>query len=260
MSRNSRHDADNPSSARHEGWIDYDVIDDPTRPVTVWEVQPNLSGYYAQQLKDLLNGYWRDLMQSQPNHIEIVVEKNTLQGIVAPIASKFCIPLTIGRGQCSTRPLYNIAERYKRGGKEKLIILAASDLDPDGDAIAHSLGQRLRDDFHISNVEVIKCALTMNQVHKLKLPNKYERAKTGSANYDRYVATYKIDFVWELEALAPKILQKLLTSTVDGVIDRRAFNAEVAQELADAAHNVAVREIVLRTLKEEITLRSGSRS
>jgi hypothetical protein len=50
--------------ARHENAIEHDVIDDPTRPMTVWEVQPNLSSYYARQMEDLLNGYWRDLMQS----------------------------------------------------------------------------------------------------------------------------------------------------------------------------------------------------
>jgi len=238
--------------ARHEGYIDYEVIHDPTRPVTVWEVHRNLSSYYDRQMQDLLNGYWRDLQQSQPNHIEIVVEKNTLHGIVTPVASNFCIPLTIGRGQCSTRPLYNIAERYKASGKGKLIILAMSDLDPDGDAIAHSLGQRLRDDFHIGHTEVIKCALTMRQVTELELPKKYERAKTGSSNYDRYVEEYGTDFVWELEAVAPKVLQKLLTDVIDSVIDKAAFNAEVAQERADAAHNAAVREIVLRTLQAQI--------
>src|SRR5262249_42672781 len=105
--------------ARHEGSIDHDVIDDPTRPVTEWNVKLNLASYYKQQMADLLNGYWRDLMQSQLNHIEIVVEKNTLQNIVSPVAAKFCIRPTSGRGQCSTRPLYNIAERYNSSGKEK---------------------------------------------------------------------------------------------------------------------------------------------
>ena len=97
-----------------------------------------------------------------------------------------------------------------------------------------------------------------DQVRSLKLPNKYERAKTGSANYDRYLDAHKTDFVWELEALDPKVLQKLLNKTIDGVIDRRAFNHEVAQERADYAHITAVRKIVLRTLKEEITLRTES--
>jgi ParB/Sulfiredoxin domain len=239
--------------ARHEGYIDYEVIDDPTRPVTVWEVYRNLASYYQRQMQDLLNGFWRDLMQSQPNHIECIVEKNTLQGIVTPVASKFCIPLTIGRGQCSTRPLYNIAERYRASGKTKLIILAVSDLDPDGDAIAHSLGQRLRDDFNVRDTEVIKCALTMDQVRKLKLLQKYERAKTGSSNYDRYVDDYGTDCVWELEAVAPTVLQKLLAETIDQVIDKKAFNAEVAQERADAAHNAGVRAIVLETLQSQIS-------
>jgi hypothetical protein len=243
--------------ARHEDYIDYEVIHDPTRPVTIWNVHPNLSGYYAQEMEDMLNGYWRDLMQSQPNHIEIVVEKNTLQNIVHPVAEKFCIALSSGRGQNTTRPMYDIAERYKASGKEKLIILAASDLDPDGDAIAHSLGQRLRDDFRIPNVDVIKCALTMEQVRKLRLPNKYERAKIRSSNYDRYIDAYKTDFVWELEALDPKVLQRLLTNAIDQVIDRRAFNAEIKQERADAVHLAAVREIVLKTLQPQIT---GSRA
>jgi ParB-like nuclease domain len=238
--------------ARHEGSIDYEVIDDPTRPVTVWQVHRNLSGYYQAEMKDLLNGYWRDLMQSQPNHIEIVAEKNTLQSVLRPVAAKFCIPFTVGRGQCSTRPLYNIAQRHEASGKEKLIILAASDLDPDGDSIAHSLGQRLRDDFNIRNVEVIKCALTMKQVRALRLPQKYERAKKGSSNYQRYIQDYGTDFVWELEAVAPKVLQKLLTDAIDSLIDRRAFNAEVASERADAAHNAGVRAIVLDTLRQEI--------
>ena len=238
--------------ARHEGWIDYDVIEDPTRPVTAWNVQPNLSGYYAQQMEDLLNGYWRDLMQSQPNHFEIVAEKNTLQNILKPVAEKFCIPITFGRGQCSTRPLYDISQRFKASGKSKLVILAISDLDPDGDAIAHSLGQRLRDDFRVSQVSAIKTALTMEQVGKLKLEKKFERAKTGSANHQRYVEAYQTDFVWELEALNPKVLQKLLCDAIDSVIDQAAYNAEVAEEREDAGHNAAVREIVLRTLREQI--------
>jgi len=244
--------------ARHEGWIDYDVIDDPTRPVTVWEVQPNLSSYYQQQMDDMLGGYWRNLQQSQTNHFEIVAEKNTLQNILRPVAMEFCIPITFGRGQCSTRPLYDIAQRFKDSGKAKLVILAVSDLDPDGDEIAHSLGLRLRDDFRVSEVTAIKTALTMEQVGKLKLPKKFERAKTGSANYKRYVEAYHTDFVWELEALNPRVLQKLLTAAIDSVLDRRAYNAEVAQERADAAHNAAIREIVLRTLRTEICSESRS--
>jgi hypothetical protein len=97
----------------------------------------------------------------------------------------------------------------------------------------------------------------MRQVGELELPIKYERAKKGSPNFHRYVNTCQTDSVWELEAVEPRALQKLLTSAIDGVLDKKAFNAEVAQERADAAHNVAVREIVLRTLKDEIAKTSS---
>ena len=239
--------------ARIEGMIDQEKIHDPTRPLTVWIVHANLAAYYARQMAEILNGYWRDLMQSQPNHIEIVVEKNTLQGILNPVAMEFCIPISSGRGQNTTRPIYDIAQRYRKSGKAKLIILAVSDLDPDGDAIAHSIGQRLRDDHHIQDVEAIKVALTMEQVERLSLPKSaFERAKKSSPNYKRYVDRYETDFVWELEAVPYEELRKLLTQHIEAVIDREAYNYEVSQEKADAAHNEAVRKLVLRTLVEQI--------
>jgi hypothetical protein len=111
-----------------------------------------------------------------------------------------------------------------------LIILAVSDLDPDGDATAHSLEQRLRDDYDISEATVIKAALTMKQVAELELPRKYERAKSGSPNYKRYLNAYDTDCVWELEALDPMVLQNLLTVAIESLIDLEAYNAEVKAE------------------------------
>jgi len=240
--------------ARVEGLIDQEVIDDPTRPVTVWDVERNLAGYYAAQMEDLLNGYWRDLMQSQPNHVEIVLEKNTLQNILRPVAMNFCIPFTSGRGMTSTRPVYNIAKRYRQSGKQGLAIIAVGDLDPDGDAIVQSLDTRLRYEYKVPKLSVVKAALTMDQVRELGLPKSFETAHDKKSSHKaRYLERYGEDgFIWELEALPPMTLQRLVTQAIDLVIDRKAFNHEVTEEKKDAAHNAAVREIVLRTLREEI--------
>jgi hypothetical protein len=238
--------------ARHEGYIPYEQIEDETRKDVVWAVHFSLADYYESQMDSLLTDYWRDLMQSQPNQIQIVIEKNTMEGVVRPIAAKFAIPYQIGRGQNTTTPVWKIAERFKDSGKEKLIVLTMSDLDPDGDAIPHSLGQRLRDDHHIDQVEVIKVALTMEQMRGLRLPESFQRAKVKSPNYRRYVERYGTDSVWELEAVPPRLLQQLLTDHIDAIIDRKAFNKERAAERADAAHNEKVREMVRRTLREQI--------
>src|SRR5436309_4997274 len=115
--------------ARHDGWVDYDDIDDPTRPVTISNAHRTLADYHREQFDEFLTGYRRDLQQSQPCHTEITGEKHTVQSTLEPVAFEYGIPLTIARGQCSTRPLYDISERFKNSGKDRLIILAVSDCD-----------------------------------------------------------------------------------------------------------------------------------
>jgi hypothetical protein len=239
--------------ARHEGYIDYEDIDDATRPDVVWPVHRNLADYYHQQLEDLFMDYWRDLLQSQPNHIQAVIEKNTMDGLLRPIFEEYAIPYQIGRGMNTTRPIYNIAKRFKESGKEKLTLITVGDLGPDGVAIPHALGQRLRDDHGIKEVEVIHAALTMEQAKELNLPvSIFNKAKKKSPNYKRYVNTYGTDDVWDLEAVPPLVLKKLITDTIDAVIDTRAFNHELKQAKEDAKHLAAVREIMRRTLRDQI--------
>lgn len=188
--------------ARLEGNIPMSVIADETRPVQVWSVHPTIRTFVRGQLDDFLKGYYRDLQQSQPNHIEIVGEKNTVQSIVEPVASEFCIPMTTGRGYCSLPPRYALAERFRKSGKEKLILLVLSDLDPDGEEICHSFARSLRDDFGIGSVSALKVGLTREQVDRFRLPPGLEEAKPGSATYAKFVSKYGKQ-VYELEALPP---------------------------------------------------------
>lgn len=237
------------TQARYAGLIPHHVIGDGTRPTMIFDTHSNVQSYYAEQLEVILTGYNRDLLQSQPHHLELVAEKLTLSAIIEPVAAEFCIPLTIGRGQCSTAPLHAIAQRYKESGKKKLIVLLMSDCDPDGDAIAHSIASRLKHDFNIDNVEAIKVALTISQVTELKLPPNAERAKKTSANYSRYVEAYGDDRVYELESVRPPVLAELLRKSIESVIDRSAFNQEVAAERVDAVHVQAMRARVMEVLK-----------
>ena len=240
--------------ARHEGLIPYEHIHDETRIDVVWNTHADLASYYDEQIDDLLNDYHRDLMQSQENFFQIFVEKNTLNGIVRPIASKFTIPYQTGRGQTTTSPVWKIAQRYKASGKDKLIILSLSDLDPDGDAITHAIGQRLRDDHAIDNVEVYKVALTMQQVRDpaLRLSQNFLEAKETSPNYKRYVERYDSSSAWELEAVPPRTLQQMLEQHINALIDQKAFKRELAQEREDAERNDEVRERVIETLRDAV--------
>lgn len=214
--------------ARLTGDIPWESIFDETRTVQKWNANQNVGLFVKKQFDGFLNYYWRDLLQSQPNHVEIMGEKNTVKAIIHPIAARFTIPYTIGRGFSSLNPRHDMAERFFKSGKEKLILLILSDFDPEGETICESFATSMRDDFGIVNIHPIKVALTHKQVIEMNLPPG-GKAKTKSKNYKRFKSQYGNN-VFELEAIKHTVLQKLLTEAIEGVIDIKSFNAEVDKE------------------------------
>jgi hypothetical protein len=220
--------------ARVVGTIPFEVIGDETRPVVVGDTHTGTAPFMRRELDWFLKGYRRNLQQSQPNHIEIVGEKNTVQGILKPIAEEYCIPLTSGRGFCSLPPRYEMMQRLQASGKDKLVLLVVSDFDPEGEVICHSFARSMRNDFKIRNIHLIKVALTLEQGVRFNLPQDLE-AKPSSTNYKKFVAKYGTA-VSELEALPPRILQSELRAAIDSVMDCAAYNAEIEAEKTDAAY------------------------
>jgi hypothetical protein len=228
------------TQARFEGYIPFEAIHDPTRPVTEWNVFPTAGQFVRASTDDFLRYYSRDLLQSQPNHIEVIGEKNTLGSIIRPVCSEYMVPLTIGRGYCSVPPRKAMFDRYMASGKESLVIVVLSDHDPDGEVIAESMARSMRDDFKIpfSQITAVRAALTHDQVHALGLPPNNERAKPESSNYEKFVRQFG-NRVHELEAIRPDLLQQLLRDAIESVLDREAFDEEVRRERQDA-HEIAV--------------------
>lgn len=233
---------------RLEGRIPMDAIADDTRVSEAWNFFRESSNFVKRELDSFCKNYYRDLQQSQPNHIEIFCEKLTLESTVRPIAGEYCIPLTIGKGMCSLPPRYSIYQRYKKSGREKLIVLLLSDFDPDGVVIAQSFARSMRDDFDVKNIVAVRVALTPEQIKEHQLPNAIE-AKSSSVNYQKFVDEYGTE-CHELDALDESVLQQILREAIDGVLDVTAYNHEIDQEKAEAANLDAYRKVVARTLSE----------
>jgi hypothetical protein len=227
--------------------IPWDAIDDPTRPRTNWDVYPNIQLFIKSQMQGFMNGYFRDYMQSQPNYIVIVAEKNTLEGTIRPIAMEYTIPYIIGRGYCSIQPRHEIAEKFIKSGKKRLVVLILSDFDPDGEMIANSFSVSMRDDFGIEAIYPVKVALKKEQIDAFHLPESINKAKQGSSNYKNFVKKYGPD-VYELEALKPKALQELLDDAIKSVIDIDLFNAEIEQEQKDITVIKEYRDKILKAI------------
>lgn len=234
--------------ARFEGLIPFDSIHDPTRPVTKWNIHRNAGDYIREQLDEFMAGYWRDLLQSQPDHVEVVGEKNTLQPIISPVCSDYTVPLTIGRGFCSVPPRKAIHDRWRSSGKNRLVVVVLSDHDPDGEMIADSLVGYLRDDFHIPSPRImaVRAALTAEQCEELNIPTDNE-AKSTSTNYRRFVKMHGRG-ACELEAVPPRRLQRMLRDAIESVLDLDAFKAEQDRERDDAREIDLTRQRMLAAI------------
>jgi hypothetical protein len=234
--KNSYHDLCNLlTRARLCGLVPWHAICDETRPTSGTQFSKDTAAYVDQETYGFLSNYRRDLLQSQPDHIELIVEKMTVQGIIEPIANKFCVPMTVGRGYCSIDPRHEIVRRYECSGKDRLKLLIASDFDPDGEEIAESFVRSIRDDFGIYGVEASKILLRKDQIGQWKLPHNGMEAKETSSKYKKFMEKYGENFVYELEAVPPPLMQKTVQEAIEATIDLKAFNKEVELEKKDAA-------------------------
>ncbi len=235
---------------RINGLIPWNAIEDVTRPVSAHGAFKSPVEFFRQEFKNFLTGYWRNRVQSQPDHIEIIAEKLTVQTILKSVASEHTIPLTITRGMSSLPPKKAIRDRYLVSKKKKLVLLIVSDLDPAGDAIAEDLVKSFRRDFgiHGHRIEAYKVALTIDQVEDFSLEPSME-AKDTSPTYSAFVDKYDITDAYELEAMDPADLAETLTNAIDEVLGIDLYNQELAAEETDSAQIIAVQEQAERFFK-----------
>jgi hypothetical protein len=232
--------------ARLTGEVPWDSVHDPTRPNKQWRVWAEPGAFAREHRDDFLRGYYRDLLQSQPAYVEVVGEKMTVQSIAEGVASDFCVPVCIGRGYSSIEARHQIAERFRRSGKDRLTLLVLSDLDPEGENIGETLAASLRDEFDVPAITAVKVALTHAQVREHRLPA-VMTAKATSSRAKGYTAKHG-SAVYELEALPPDVLQAEIRRAIESVLDMNLFRAEEDREQADAAELAAIRQVVAASL------------
>jgi hypothetical protein len=256
--RNTKNDykdlSDLVTRARLAGHIPWAWLEDETRPCTLWNTWATPQAFVQAQLDRFLTGYWRDLLQSQPHHVEILCEKNTVHQIILSVVAAYCLPLTSGRGFSDVGHYYDLFQRYQASQKDRLILLLVTDFDPEGEEIVQVAGRTMQRDFGVERLDVYKVTLTHAQVQALPLPPALD-AKTTSSNYRKFVRKYGTN-VHELEALAPPVQRALLREVIEQVLDMTAFAAEQAREEADTAALAALRTRVVDRIQTDLGTRS----
>jgi len=226
---------------RVAGLVPWEAIDDLTRPVKLNAAFRHPAEFFKQEFASFLNGYWRNRLQSQPYHIEIVAEKLTVQSILQDVAREFTMPLSISRGMNTLSPKKAIRDRYLWSRKKGLKLLVVTDLDPAGETIAEDLVKSFIRDFGLRNINAYKVALTIDQVQEYGLEPSMD-AKESSPTYHSFVDRYGITDAYELEALNPGDLAEVLKNAIEDVLDTELYNQELEAEEKDSAQIIAVQQ------------------
>jgi len=217
------------TDARSAGLIPHNWIADESRGEYVIYDSGTVGDYVAYETEDLFGNYFYNVHEDQPNHLELLIEKNTLYALMRRhVAHPLRIPLTSGRGYSSFPVSCNIVERFRASGKDRLVLITVCDHDPDGFNMPEALKKYIQID-HGIEAEVIRAAITTKQIREFNLPPCIE-AKESSSRFKNYVKHTGMTDAWELDSLDPATLIKLVSDTCRSHMDIGAFNAALERE------------------------------
>ena len=233
------------SNGRLAGLIDWYAVEDRTRYVrrlTHWNEPGEI-------IASAISGYRIDLWQTQPQYVEVWVEKDALIGIIEQVAERFDVPCFSCRGYTSQSEMWIAAQRLVRSsnyGEKEVKIIHLGDHDPSGIDMTRDIIERLKmfavDDGSASKldtdyIEVKRIALNMDQVEKYNPPP--NPAKLTDTRATKYIKEFG-DTSWELDAIEPKQLDELIASTIEKYIDKEEMDKakkrmeEEREQLVDA--------------------------
>lgn len=206
------------SDARLAGLIDWDAIKDRGRET--------ISNPHWNSIGDIISAcasqYQIDLWDGQENHVELMVEKQALEGVLEPVCRKWDIGFTANKGYSSSSALYETGKRlWMKADTGKIPhIIYLGDHDPSGLDMTRDVKDRL-DLFSEYGVFVHRIALNMNQVEEFNPPE--NPAKLTDSRANEYIRKYG-NSSWELDALEPRVLVRLVEAKIKELINIDLFN------------------------------------
>lgn len=228
------------SDARLAGDVDWDAIVDRGRSLSAnshWETPGQIVRACAQQF---MFNKWAD----QRYHIEVMVEKQALEGVLEPVCSSLDIGFTANKGYSSSSALYLAGKRIQDkliDGKE-IVVIYLGDHDPSGIDMTRDVEERLRlfsgldaqyEDGIMATgnydyeMTVERIALNMDQIKRYKPPP--NPTKLTDSRAGGYLKLFG-HTCWELDALEPRALAKLVTDTVAQYRDEDLWAEAVERE------------------------------
>jgi len=217
---------------RRAGLIDWNHLEDRTRNLIAlasWDSPAAIMDAVAGQFK-------QDLWAEQGNHVEVWIEKDALVGVIQGACQDNDVAYFSCRGYASESEAWGAGQRllaaYRRG-KSRLVILHLGDHDPSGIDMTRDVTDRVQ--FFLrhhspaaaDSLEVRRLALNSLQVEMYAPPPNF--AKETDSRYDDYVERFATTDCWELDALAPPVIDALVRDAIDAERDPDVWAEALAE-------------------------------
>ena len=241
------------SKARIEGLVPWGAIEDRARttlPSARWD---DVEQFIDEEIGNLLDGYRRDLLQSQDVAPEIWVEKDALVRICHRAAYLYCVPVIAAKGFSSVSHAHEAAQRIRRNNAEgkKTRILYFGDLDPSGWEMLPSMLMRLEDEMGLKGlIEGVRCALTPELVEEHGLPENPDALKLTDSRARKYMKRFG-DLAVELDALPPSVLEDLVRESIECHVDLARLEEEWAIQESELHEIDSLRNRIVETIEED---------
>lgn len=238
------------SDARLAGQLDWDSLVDRGRNTVknaTWETPADIVEAAAKQFRI-------DLWENQRYHVEVMVEKQALEGVLVPVCRRLDVHFTANKGYSSSSAMYEAGKRiqsYIDKGKDAVVIYLG-DHDPSGIDMTRDVDDRLAlfcgvgrwvdEDWELDDLgldkpgvfkdpdvedrlQIVRVALNMDQVRRFNPPP--NPAKMTDSRVDSYIRKYGRES-WELDALDPATLAGLVETTIASYIDPEPWDEREA--------------------------------
>jgi hypothetical protein len=162
------------TDARYGGYIDWDAIEDRGRSASMnpeWDTP-------AELVESAVAQYRLPRWQDQKFHVELYVEKEAMESVLQPLASKYHIRFGANKGYSSASMMYELAGRLKekiKAGKE-CVVLYLGDHDSSGKDMVRDIKDRITEFLKYGeervdpDFELVNVALTTEQVKHYRPP------------------------------------------------------------------------------------------
>lgn len=187
-------------------------------------------------LRSWMRQYRRKRLAGFDRSIWIVVEKNTVENVVAPWFLHRGLPVVALRGYSSQTFVDHVADRIASDPRPA-VVLYAGDLDPSGVDIERDLQERC------GNLDTFeRVAVTPELVAKLDL-SKNPAPENDSRN-DAFRERFGDLFQVEVEAIDPPVLRKLYEDALAPYWQADIYERAKAREEADLSRFRAAMEVL----------------